>query len=107
MAGITQLSEHVIPGRTGIVRTVGKAASNDYLVTVPLFAPEPDISWLIEQFARTTPPASACGGDRNVQQRLLAIAIDGLYVTGASPLPGHPPTTQHYEQRWQFPPAPE
>jgi AcrR family transcriptional regulator len=65
-----------------------------------------DISWLIEQFARTTPPASASGDDRNVQQRLLAIAIDGLYATGAPPLPGHPPTTQHYVQRWQFPPVP-
>jgi hypothetical protein len=66
-----------------------------------------DISWMIEQFARTAPPDGASGDDRNVQQRLLAIAIDGLYATGASPLPGHPPTTQHYEQRWQSPPAPE
>jgi AcrR family transcriptional regulator len=66
-----------------------------------------DISWMIEQFARTTPPAGASGDDRSVQQRLLAIAIDGLYATGASPLPGHPPTTQHYEQRWRFPPAPD
>jgi AcrR family transcriptional regulator len=66
-----------------------------------------DISWLIEQFGRAAPPAGASGGDHSVQQRLLAIAIDGLYATGASPLPGHPPTTQHYEQRWQFPPSPE
>lgn len=66
-----------------------------------------DISWLIEQFARTAPPAAASDDDRSIQQRLLAIAIDGLYATGAPPLPGHPPTTRHYEQRWQFPPAPE
>jgi AcrR family transcriptional regulator len=65
-----------------------------------------DISWMIEQFARTAPPADASDDDRNVQQRLLAIAIDGLYATGAHPLPGSPPTTRHYEQRWQ-PPAPE
>jgi AcrR family transcriptional regulator len=66
-----------------------------------------DISWMIEQFARTAPPADASDDDRNVQRRLLAIAIDGLYATGALPLPGHPPTPQHYVQRWQFPPAPE
>lgn len=70
-----------------------------------------DISWMIEQFGRAAPPASASDGDgdgdRNVQQRLLAIAIDGLYATGAQPLPGHPPTTQHYEQRWHSPSAPE
>jgi AcrR family transcriptional regulator len=66
-----------------------------------------DISWMIEQFARTAPPADANDGDRNVQQRLLAIAIDGLYATGTHPLPGHPPATQHYEQRWQPPPARE
>src|SRR6185437_2141355 len=62
-----------------------------------------DVSWMIEQFARTAPPADASDDDRNVQQRLLAIAIDGLYATGAHPLPGHPPTVQHYEQRWQSP----
>jgi AcrR family transcriptional regulator len=63
-----------------------------------------DISWLIEQFARTAPPGDATDDDRNVQQRLLAIAIDGLYATSRPPLPGQPPTTQHYEQRWQSPP---
>jgi hypothetical protein len=65
-----------------------------------------DISWITEQFARTAPPAGASDDDRNVKQRLLAIAIDGLYATGAPLLPGHPPSTQHYEQRWQSPPAP-
>lgn len=65
-----------------------------------------DISWMIEQFARTAPPADASDDDRNVQQRLLAIAIDGLYTTSAHPLPGHPPTARHYEQRWQSPRAP-
>ena len=66
-----------------------------------------DISWLIEQLGRAAPPAGASGDDRDIQQRLLAIAIDGLYAAGAPPLPGHPPTTQHYEQRWQSPPAAE
>jgi AcrR family transcriptional regulator len=66
-----------------------------------------DISWLIEQFARTAPPAGASDDDRNVKQRLLAITIDGLYATGAPPLPGRPPSTQHYEHRWQSPQAPE
>jgi AcrR family transcriptional regulator len=66
-----------------------------------------DISWMIEQFARTAPPAGASEDDRNVQQRLLAIAIDGLYAASALPLPGHPPTTRQYEQRWQSRPAPE
>jgi AcrR family transcriptional regulator len=64
-----------------------------------------DISWLIEQFARTAPAADASDDDRNVKQRLLAIAIDGLCAAGTSLLPGHPPTMQHYEQRWQSPPA--
>lgn len=66
-----------------------------------------DVSWMIEQFARAAPAAGASGDDRNVKQRLLAIAIDGLYAPGTPALPGHPPTTQHYEQRWQFPLAPE
>ncbi len=63
-----------------------------------------DISWLIEQFARSAPAAGA--DDRNVQARLLAIAVDGLFATGAPPLPGHRPTARHYEQRWRPPPPP-
>jgi AcrR family transcriptional regulator len=66
-----------------------------------------DISWMIEQFARSAPPANAVDDDRDVQQRLLAIAIDGLYAVGARPLPGRPPTVQHYEERWRSTPAPE
>jgi AcrR family transcriptional regulator len=60
-----------------------------------------DISWLTEQFARSAPAAAASADDRNVQARLLAIAVDGLFATGAPPLPGHRPTARHYEQRWQ------
>jgi AcrR family transcriptional regulator len=63
-----------------------------------------DISWMTEQFARTAPPAGASDDDRNVQARLLAITVDGLFAASAPPLPGHPPTTDHYVRRWQ-PPA--
>lgn len=64
-----------------------------------------DISWLIERFARTAPASDGDPGDHNVQQRLLAIAIDGLNAGGAPPLPGQPPTARHYEQRWQVRPT--
>jgi hypothetical protein len=63
-----------------------------------------DINWMIEQFARTTPPAVATDADHTVHQRLLAIAIDGLYTTNAQALPGRPPTAAQYEQRWTPPP---
>lgn len=59
-----------------------------------------DINWMIEQFARTAPPTEAGDEDHAVHQRLLAIAIDGLYATNARPLPRRPPTAAHYEQRW-------
>jgi len=64
-----------------------------------------DVSWLIEQFARTAPPAEAGADadDRNVQRRLLAIAVDGLFAAGARPLPGYAPSTDHYVRRWQPP----
>jgi len=64
-----------------------------------------DISWLIEQFARTAPAADAGDDARNVHQRLLAIAVDGLYAAGGDPLPGSAPTVRHYRQRWQTGPA--
>jgi AcrR family transcriptional regulator len=60
-----------------------------------------DINWMIEQFGRTAPPAEADAADHTIHQRLLAIAIDGLCTTNAQPLPGPPPTSAHYEQRWQ------
>jgi AcrR family transcriptional regulator len=63
-----------------------------------------DISWLIEQFARTAPSSEAGDNNHTVHQRLLAIAIDGLYTTDPRPLPGHPPTRAHYEQRWHTSP---
>lgn len=65
----------------------------------------PDINWMIEQFARTAPSANADNADRTVHQRLLAIAIDGLYATNGQPLPGPPPTSARYEQRWQTSPG--
>jgi AcrR family transcriptional regulator len=63
-----------------------------------------DINWMIERFARTMPPAGATDADHTVHQRLLAIAIDGLYATDSQPLPGRPPTAAQYEQRWTPPP---
>ncbi len=59
-----------------------------------------DISWLIEQFARTAPPSTADDTSRTVHERLLTIAIDGLRTGTPHSLPGHPPTAVHYEQRW-------
>lgn len=63
-----------------------------------------DVNWMIEQFARTAPSAQADDADRAIHQRLLAIAIDGLYATNARPLPGPAPTIARYEQRWQASP---
>jgi AcrR family transcriptional regulator len=60
-----------------------------------------DIAWMIELFGRASPSGDADRDERNVHQRLLAISIDGLYATDAVPLPGTPPTDQHYEQRWR------
>lgn len=60
-----------------------------------------DINWLISQFARTHPVAEADDADRVLHRRLLAVTIDGLFHRGADPLPGTPPTTAHYENRWQ------
>jgi AcrR family transcriptional regulator len=62
-----------------------------------------DISWLIEQFARAVPAPDADETSRTVHQRLLAIAIDGLYATDCRPLPGRAPTSAHYEARWRSP----
>ncbi len=65
----------------------------------------PDINWMIEQFARTAPSTNAGHADQTVHQRLLTIAIDGLYATNGQPLPGPPPTSARYEQRWQTSPG--
>ena len=60
-----------------------------------------DIVWLIEQFGRRA--AARLGAqDENVRTRLLAIALAGLRVRDAEPLPGTPPTVQHYEGRWRY-----
>jgi AcrR family transcriptional regulator len=60
-----------------------------------------DISWMIEQFARAAPPTGADAQDHTIRQRLLAIAVAGLYATNARPLPGPPPTAAEYERRWK------
>jgi AcrR family transcriptional regulator len=64
----------------------------------------PDISWMIEQFARTAPATDTENVIRTVHQRLLTITIDGLYATNGQALPGLAPTSAHYEQRWQTSP---
>jgi AcrR family transcriptional regulator len=58
-----------------------------------------DISLLIEQLGRraVTPTAD----DDVARRRLLTIALDGLRARGAEPLPGPPPSWQHYQARWQ------
>jgi hypothetical protein len=65
-----------------------------------------DIAWLIEMFGRMR-PVSPESEEHRVRQRLLAIAMDGLrtgsasrWARGATPLPGEPPTAEHYEGRW-------
>jgi AcrR family transcriptional regulator len=60
-----------------------------------------DLAWLIEQLSRRgAAPHSA--EDDNVQQRLLAIALDGLRALQPEPLPGTPPSAEHYEERWRY-----
>ncbi|HXL91275.1 MAG TPA: helix-turn-helix domain-containing protein [Streptosporangiaceae bacterium] len=64
-----------------------------------------DIAHLIELFGRLGPDATeSASPERAIRLRLLAIALDGLRVErgelAASPLPGAPPTTVHYEARW-------
>lgn len=58
-----------------------------------------DIAWLIELFTRRD-PAWPQAGDTSIRDRLLAIALAGLRVADAEPLPGPPPSQRHYEQRW-------
>lgn len=58
-----------------------------------------DIAWLIELFGRCG-AAPRGADDDNVQQRLLAIALDGLRTPDPERLPGGPPSAEHYERRW-------
>lgn len=60
-----------------------------------------DILWLIEQLGRRcgTPQSAE---DDNIRQRLVAIALAGLRARGDDPLPGPPPSAQHYEGRWRY-----
>jgi AcrR family transcriptional regulator len=60
-----------------------------------------DINWLIEQFSRRAPDSVDPGEERNVRARLLAIALDGLRTReDGHPLPGQPPSREHYASRW-------
>lgn len=58
-----------------------------------------DVAWLIELFGHRG-PARPGTDDDNVRRRLLAIALDGLRAR-KTPLPGTPPTAEHYEARWK------
>jgi AcrR family transcriptional regulator len=60
-----------------------------------------DVSLLIEQFSRRAPDPVDPGEERNVRARLLAIALNGLRARDdADPLPGPPPSREHYVGRW-------
>jgi AcrR family transcriptional regulator len=59
-----------------------------------------DISLLIEAFSRRAPDLPDLAEERNARDRLLAIALDGLRASGATPLPGRPPSHDSYVRRW-------
>jgi AcrR family transcriptional regulator len=63
-----------------------------------------DVAWLIEALGRSG-PAEPVAEDEIIKRRLTAVAIDGLRPAGPartlSPLATPPPTSEHYEQRWQ------
>jgi AcrR family transcriptional regulator len=59
-----------------------------------------DITWLIEQFSRRAPDPVDPAEERNVRDRLLAIALDGLRSAAGPPLPGRPPSQASYTNRW-------
>jgi AcrR family transcriptional regulator len=77
-----------------------------------------DITWLIEQFSRRAPDPVDPDEERNVRDRLLAIALAGLQAgqvpqagrapqagqvpqaPAAPPLPGRPPSPALYTSRW-------
>jgi AcrR family transcriptional regulator len=60
-----------------------------------------DIAWLIETLGRSG-PAEPSDEDVVIKRRLTAIAIDGLRASaGSGHLPGQPPSSSHYEQRWR------
>jgi len=67
-----------------------------------------DVSYLIEAFSRRpsvlpespAPEATSAGEERNVRDRLLAIALDGLRPGAPAPLPGSPPSQASYVGRW-------
>ncbi|HEY4028414.1 MAG TPA: helix-turn-helix domain-containing protein [Candidatus Dormibacteraeota bacterium] len=61
-----------------------------------------DVMWLIELFSRWG-AARSSPEDDNARQRLLAIALDGLRARGTEPLPGTPPSVEHYVERWRYP----
>src|SRR6266567_7799811 len=59
-----------------------------------------DISWLIEQFSRRPPDRLDPAEERNVRSRLVAIALDGLRARTGEVLPGRPPGSSRYVNRW-------
>jgi AcrR family transcriptional regulator len=59
-----------------------------------------DVSLLIEAFSRRAAGLPDQEEERNVRDRLLAIALDGLRAAAATPLPGRPPSRERYVGRW-------
>ena len=66
-----------------------------------------DITWLIEQFSRRSPAPVEPAEERNVRERLLAIALAGLRARPDQALPGRPPSRASYVNRWSQKPQPQ
>jgi AcrR family transcriptional regulator len=61
-----------------------------------------DISLLIEMFSRLALELPDPAEERNVRDRLVAIAVAGLRTdAAATALPGRPPSRERYVGRWQ------
>jgi AcrR family transcriptional regulator len=90
-------------GITAVARIVARAQRDGSLRAdvTPL-----DVSYLIEAFSRRAPASAVAAEDRNVRDRLLAIALDGLRAGGGAPLPGRPPSEAGYAGRWDRDKAP-
>lgn len=58
-----------------------------------------DVAHLIELFSRSHAASGIDAGDERRQQRLLALALDGLRAVGAPPLPGEPEDPRHTGRR--------
>jgi AcrR family transcriptional regulator len=64
-----------------------------------------DVTMLIQHFSRRPLPGPHEAEDREARERLLAIALDGLRVGPATPLPGEAPSWHRLDSRWGTPPG--